>query len=193
MSNDAFTVNGTTKFRLANGNQGIGKCIISDSNGKFDWSTANFGYDGWNYVSNVVASGQGGTIINLSTNTHHMVVNNQGDSNYATNKVRLVLPYAASTFSKVRVTLMSEPWEVYLGATASTILYSTVNEGITPLVVNKGPVSLSSFTALQWFPIQKHWTVEFTRIYYNNTAVFTGGITNVWVVTNCNGVDANIG
>ncbi len=195
MSNDDFRIDGTTKFKLANGNQASGKYVFSDSSGKLDWASASFGYDGFRYVSNVIASGQGSTIINLSANTHHMIVNNQGSTDYNTNKVRLVLPTSASNFNKIRITLMSQPWEVYVGSTASYILYSSDNNTDYATPKTKGPASISTFTVGQWFSLENHWTIEFTRFYYVNVGPFGAnlGTSNYWIVTNCNGLNANVG
>ena len=190
MSNDEFRIDGSTTFKLDTGNQGTGKLITSNSNGMLDWGPS-FADDGWTYTNNIIASGQGSNIINLSAFNHHMVVNNQGSTNYTTNKVRLVLPLSSPNFTKIRVTLMSEPWEVYIGSTASYVFYNSYQEDLvnTQQAFQKGPVSTSTWTPSQWFTINPHNTIEFTRFYIAGQSTFFGNYStrDYWIVTSAYG------
>jgi hypothetical protein len=191
MSNDEFRIDGSTTFKLDTGNQGPGKIITSNSNGMLDWGTS-LAEDGWAYTNNIIASGQGSTIINLSAFNHHMVVNNQGDVNYNTNKVRLVLPLSSPNFTKIRVTLMSEPWEVYIGSTTSYVFYNSyqLNSVEAQQPYQKGPVSTSTWTPSQWFTINPHNTIEFTRFYIGGQNIIPNYTTrDYWIVTSAYGTN----
>ena len=192
MSNDEFRIDGSTTFKLDTGNQGPGKIITSNSNGMLDWGTS-LAEDGWAYTNNIIASGQGSTIINLSAFNHHMVVNNQGSANYTTNKVRLLLPLSSPNFTKIRVTLMSEPWEVYIGSTTSYVFYNSYQlsfvEAQQPY--QKGPVSTSTWTSSQWFTINPHNTIEFTRFQIAGQNNINANYTtrDYWIVTSAYGTN----
>ena len=191
MSDQEFRIDGGTTFRLNTGNQAPGKFITSDANGLLDWgASTTIAQDGWSYTNNTIASGQGANTINLSAFNHHMVVNNQGSVNYGTNKVRLILPIDVVNFTKIRITLMSEPWEVYVGTTASNILYNSFQENYTEVMqaYTKGPASISTWNAAQWFTINPHNTVEFTRFYIAG-ATFPLEYTtrDQWIVTSVQG------
>jgi hypothetical protein len=185
MSEQEFRIDGNTKLKLSTGNQGAGKVIISDNNGTLDWSTFNSTQDGWTYTNNIITSGQGTNIITLSPFTHHMVVNNQNDTDYGLNKVRFMLPVNQPTFTKIRITLMSEPWEVYVGSTASPIAYNSLQGTTTPSLYTRGPVSLSTWTPSTWFPIKSHNTIEFTRFYYAANLNIT--TRDNWIITSVQG------
>lgn len=189
MSNEEFRIDGTTTFRINTGNQGTGKILTSDSNGKLDWVSGSLGaQDGWIYTNNIITSGQGGNIINLSAFNHHMVVNNQGDTNYTNNKVRLLLPIS-SNFTKIRITLMSEPWEVYVGSTASMIFYNSRQNNSTPQAYTKGPVSTTSWTQSQWFMINQHSTIELTRFYIAGDVIYNYSTRDYWIITSAHGIN----
>ncbi len=188
MSQTEFTIDGNTTLKIDTGNQAPGKFIVSDASGKLDWANASSvsSVDKWNYVSNVIPANGGAAVVNLSINTHHMVVNNQGGVNYATNKVRLVLP-SAPNFSKVRITLMSEPWEVYVGSTEASVFFSSKeqygNNTLSPRT--RGPVSLATFTAANWFKLTPHGTIELTRFQHISAgSFFDPASRNYWIVTN---------
>jgi hypothetical protein len=191
MSDQEFRIDGGTTFRLDTGNQATGKFITSDTNGLLDWgTTTTIAQDGWTYTNNIIASGQGANTINLSAFNHHMVVNNQGTVNNGTNKVRLILPINVVSFTKIRVTLMSEPWEVYVGTTASKILYNSFQENYTEVMqgYQKGPASISTWNAAEWFKINPHNTVEFTRFFIAPTGFDQNFTTrDQWIVTNAHG------
>ena len=196
MSQQEFTIDGNTTLKIDTGNQGPGKVLISDANGMLDWGTNNVAEDGWKYVNNIIAVNGGSSVINLVESTHHMVVNNQGDTNWATNKVRLVLPLNKPNFTKVRITLMSEPWEVYVGTTDSSLFYSSLQEDGDSILSSrtKGPASLSTFTAASWLKLWPHSTVELTRYAYVNVGGNTDPQTrNYWILTNANGKGFNVG
>jgi len=190
MSDQEFRIDGGTTFRLNTGNQATGKFITSDANGLLDWGTqTTIAQDGWTYTNNTIASGQGANTINLSAFNHHMVVNNQGTVNYGTNKVRLILPINVVSFTKIRITLMSEPWEVYVGTTASKILYNSFQENYTEVMqaYTKGPASISTWNAAEWFTINPHNTVEFTRFYLAPSFSQDFTTRDQWIVTSAHG------
>lgn len=193
MSNSQFLISDSTQLRLQNGNQGTGKVIVSNANGQMDWSTydANMGFA---YRSHVVALNGGSTVVNLLSQSHYMVVNNQGSANNSTNKVRLVLPTSPALYDIVRITLMSEPWEVYVSSTNKLIrlsAYDATSSTYPPTPRNKGNASLGTFTQNQWLRLNPHCTYEIT--YFTNTGPLGELSYDSWYLTSVAGYDNDRG